>query len=361
LKSLKAICLAATLIALPAHAQDQESPQQWLAQAAPALLAEHDVPSVGVALIENGKVVLATRYGEQEWGVEADEETLYNVASLTKPITAEVVMRLAARGEIDLDRPLAQALVDPDIAEDPRAQKITARMVMRHKTGLPHWRYETEGTLKFIADPGEKVGYSGEGYEWMMKAVEIWTGRDFEDLARELVFDPAGMQLTSYTETSGFRGHLAMPYKKGESVRNVVREKPSASDDLRTTPAEYARFMLSALDRPQIEGKLADQRSTVRDVTSYRPACRESERAAFCPPKQGWGLGWFLYDYGNRVVLEHTGGDIGEKAIALFDPGTRRGVVVMTNGANGHKVMMPIAGRLMGDPRLAELLTAPYG
>ena len=54
-------------------------------------------------------------------------------------------------------------------------------------------------------------------------------------------------------------------------------------------------------------------------------------------------------------------GNIGEKAIALFDPGTRRGVVVMTNGANGHKVMMPIAGRLMGDPRLAELLTAPYG
>ena len=52
---------------------------------------------------------------------------------------------------------------------------------------------------------------------------------------------------------------------------------------------------------------------------------------------------------------------VGEKAIALFDPGTRRGVVVMTNGANGHKVMMPIAGRLMGDPRLAELLTAPYG
>lgn len=243
-----------------------------------------------------------------------------------------------------------------------RIAALTPELVMRHRTGFPNWRYETEGTLRFLHDPDTETGYSGEGYEWMAKAVGAHTGRDFETAARELVFDPANMPLTSYTETDDFFGRIAIPYKKGESVRNMVHEQMVASDDMRTTPREYARFMLDVWEGGHVPAELRREQTRIEDYTSYKPACPEErdERADFCPENAGWGLGWFIYDYGDRTIVEHSGSDVGERALAFYDLDNRRGVVVLTNGANGHEVMLRVAGTLYGDPRFAEYLLSPY-
>ncbi|MDT9115878.1 serine hydrolase domain-containing protein, partial [Escherichia coli] len=76
------------------------------------------VPSVSIADVEGGRVVLTAAYGEQSRGVPASPATLYNLASLTKPITAETVLRLAGEGALSLDEPMAPVWTDPDIAKD---------------------------------------------------------------------------------------------------------------------------------------------------------------------------------------------------------------------------------------------------
>jgi len=175
---------------LPAETADKLAELDVLA---PVLLAKYDVHSVGVAYIEDGEIAFVRHYGYQTWGFPANEQTLYNVTSLTKPVTAEIVMRLVEAGRLSLDAPLADYHVEKDVADDPRVAALTARVVMRHRTGFPNWRYETEGTLRFLRDPDTETGYSGEGYEWMMLAAEKAAGQDWEQLADTLLFEPAGM------------------------------------------------------------------------------------------------------------------------------------------------------------------------
>src|SRR5215213_1378357 len=102
----------------------------------PALLARYRVASVSMALIEDGRVVLERAYGEQSAGVPATVGTLYGLASVTKPVSAETLLRLAAAGRFSLDEPVASAWIDPDVADDSRARVLTVRHALAHQTGL---------------------------------------------------------------------------------------------------------------------------------------------------------------------------------------------------------------------------------
>lgn len=356
---MKSITSASILaLSTPLLAQAPASLERELDTQAPVLLAKHDVPSVAVAYIEDGEIAFVRHYGEQQWGFPANEETLYNLASLTKPVTAEVVLRLVAEGKLSLDSKLADHHVEEDVADDPRIMQLTPQLVMHHRTGLPNWRYQTDDVLTFIADPDTKEGYSGEGYDWMMKAAAKAAGEDFEIAARRLVFDPAEMPLTSYTETGKFAYRIASPYKAGEAVHNVVRDEPSAADDMRSTAREYARFMLSVFEGDAVPAALREEQFTIRHTSPDRRACAFEEKEDFCPAKSGWGLGWFIYDWGDRKVYQHGGGDHGEKTFAYYDPEARDGAVIFTNGAEGHHVMFAIVDLLDEDERFAKLLAS---
>jgi CubicO group peptidase (beta-lactamase class C family) len=102
---------------------------------------------------------------------------------LSKPVFVYMVLRLADRGVIDLDKPLYTCGFSYDrIDKDPSSKLITARMVLDHTTGLPNWG----GTpLEFLFTPGEKFNYSGEGYVYLQRVVEHVTGKSLEELAQQ--------------------------------------------------------------------------------------------------------------------------------------------------------------------------------
>ncbi|MBV2130483.1 serine hydrolase domain-containing protein [Arsukibacterium indicum] len=331
-----------------------------IAAIAPDLLQKHDVPSVAVALIGNGEIQSIQHFGYQTWGYKANTQTLYNVASLTKPVTAEIVLRLISQQKLQLDTKLASYFVDSDVKGDDRVSLLTPEVVMRHRTGFPNWRYETAGKLQFIAQPDTQTQYSGEGYEWMMKAVSAVMNTDFETLARTHLFEPAGMQFTSYTLTNDFIGRVAVPYKEGEAPYNVIRNKPSASDDLRTTVGEYATFMLSVFEGNAVATELRERQFKIEHTVRYRSACMATPLPDFCPQRQGWGLGWMIYDWGDMRLIEHSGGDHGERTLALYNPDAKRGLVVLTNGANGFEVIKAIAAEFEPDSRFKLFLASPF-
>lgn len=109
--------------------------------------------SASIAVIKDRRIVLTTSYGLQSPGVPATITTLYNIASLTKPLTAEVVLRLASKGEISLDEPMYPFWIDPDLTKDDRNQRLTPRLALSHRTGLPNWRDPKTG-LTFEREPG---------------------------------------------------------------------------------------------------------------------------------------------------------------------------------------------------------------
>ena len=111
-------------------------------------LKESDVPSVAVAYIKDRKVAWTAVYGEQSPGIPVTEKTLYNLASLTKPITAETVLRLASAGKLSLDESMSPFWLDPDIKDDPWSKLLTPRLCLSHQTGFANWRRMTGGVLK---------------------------------------------------------------------------------------------------------------------------------------------------------------------------------------------------------------------
>ena len=128
----------------------------------------YNIPGVSLALIKDGKMVYHKTYGVRNTmtGDKVDETTLFEAASITKPVFAFAVQRLAERGIIDLDKPLYLYLPYPDIESDERYKLMTARHVLTHRTGFPNWRWMNEdGKLNLKFTPGTAYNYSGEGFE----------------------------------------------------------------------------------------------------------------------------------------------------------------------------------------------------
>ncbi len=162
---------------------NDQSMQSWL--------KENNIPTLGLGIIEGGKLQKVKVFGDTKKGVSVAQNAYFNVASLTKPVTAMVTLRLISLGKWKLDEPLDVYWTDPDIINDPRHQELTARMILSHQTGFPNWRWMNDDKkLNFQFNPGTKYQYSGEGFEYLRKALEKKFGKSLDQLAKELVFHP---------------------------------------------------------------------------------------------------------------------------------------------------------------------------
>lgn len=310
----------------------------------PGLLKAAGVPSVSIAQIVAGKMTLAAAYGEQEPGVPATPETLYNIASLTKPLTAEVALRLVSAGRLDLDEQLAAYWIDPDLIHDERNKLLTLRLALSHQTGFPNWRDPKDG-LKFLRDPGTSYGYSGEGYNYAVRFIQKKTGSNFEDLATEVLFSSLGMKETAYTGKKWFAHRIAIPTDaKGKLLEPHIPKFPSGADAVYTTARDYAKFMIAVMNDEGLSATVARERD--RPQVSMMSLKCQGEKAATCPLYTGYGLGWQILLFPDQTVMMHTGDDDGLRTFAYIDRSTREGVVILTNGENGNSLILPILERL---------------
>jgi len=325
-----------------------------LDQNVPQWLKKYDVPSVAIGYIENGEVAWTAVYGEQSPGVPANEKTLYNIASLTKPISAETILRLASEGKLSLDEPMFPYWVDPDVKDNPWSKLLTPRLCLSHQTGFKNWRYLTNDVLKFEWEPGTRTGYSGEGYEYVARFTEKKTGKSFVDLAQQYVFDPIGMKDTSYIARAWFAGRLAVPQGPKGEAEPKSHLAWSAADLVRTTIGDYSKFVVSVMHNERVSKELAAQRLIMtRNLATpdeEKKVCAEGKSDGPCTVSVGMGLGWEVLKHNDETILDHDGSDWGVHTLAFFIPKKQVGVVIFTNGDNGSKVIREIVGLLYPDP-----------
>lgn len=124
---------------------------------------------MGIGVITDGKVQQVKVFGELKPNISAPHNTIFNVASLTKPVTAIVALKLVSQGKWNLDEPLYHYWTDADVAKDANHKILTSRHVLSHQSGFPNWRLDK---LQFEFTPGTKYQYSGEGFEYLRKALE---------------------------------------------------------------------------------------------------------------------------------------------------------------------------------------------
>lgn len=349
-------CLvASTLVAAQSSATpDISSLRETVDAVATASLKKHGVPAVRVAYIANGRVQWSAVYGEQAPGVPATSKTLFNIASMMRPVTAEVVLRLASQQALSLDEEISDTWIDPDIANDPRKPLLTPRIMLQHRTGFPNWRRETGGKLAFRFDPGTATGYSGEGYDYLAHFIEKKTGRDFVTLAGELVFVPVGMSDATFVPQGELKSRIAQPKgPAGEWGTPDFSTPWSAADNLYSTVDGYARFVAAVMTNTGVSSRIAAIRHAVVD-NQIRGGCPLAPE--HCPKSVGFGLGWEVLDYGSDQVIRHTGSDWGERAIGYFVPARGVGAVILTSGANGKKVILDTSAVLFDFPSFNALL-----
>src|SRR5690348_7172749 len=139
------------------------------------------VPGLSMAVLDRGALAW-----QQSFGVADD--TLFEAASTSKPVFAYAVLQLVERGVIDLDRPLALYHRPPYLPPDARLDRITARHVLTHSSGLRNWGDEGKPeTFVPAFEPGTRFRYSGEGFFWLQLVAEKLTGKGLDALMRELL------------------------------------------------------------------------------------------------------------------------------------------------------------------------------
>lgn len=300
-------------------------------------LIESKVPTVGVGIIENGKLKQVQVFGENTIGVSAPYNTIFNVASLTKPVTAIVALKLISLGKWDLDEPISKYWTDPDLAKDARNKKLTTRLILSHQTGFPNWRWlNNDKKLAFQFDPGTKYQYSGEGFEYLRKALEKKFGRSLQQLAQELIFQPLKMYDTRYVwDRNVDTSRLAIGYdKNGNAYEPVKNETPNAADDLLTTIEDYGNFLVSVMDSDGLTQKVFDE--------MISPQVESTKGKHF-------GLGFEIYDLGNgEFALSHGGSDKGVQTLAFILPKTKQGLLIFTNSDTGSSVYENLMKHYLG-------------
>lgn len=327
-KLLVVLCLF--LLPGLAAAQSKSREQLLLDQKVPIYLKAFHVTGVAIAYIENDKIAWTAFYGDRIPGRPAAANTLYSVASLTKPITAEIALRLASENEISLDELIFSNWTDPDVAGNPWNKLLTTRLCLSHQTGFPNWRYQTQNHLAMAFEPGTQTSYSGEGYDYVGHYLEKKTGKPFEQLARQFVFVPINMKDTSYTPQPWWANRQAKP------VESDPRTKWSADDLLRATVSDYANFIISVMHNERVTKEIAAQRLTItRNLTSPENSivlCEAAPDPSHCHVSTGFGLGWHIVKINDELIVDHTGADADVKTLAFFLPAQHRGAVIFTNG-----------------------------
>lgn len=223
------------------------------------MMAITHAQGLALAVIDQGKVVQVHAAGKRNAAADPlTTDTVMYGASLTKMAFAYMVMQLVDEGVLDLDRPIGEYLQRPlpdypaekqyapwpDLRDDPRWRRLTARMLLSHRSGFANFAFlEPDGKLRLHFDPGTRYAYSGEGLILLQFVLERGLGLDVGAEMQRRVFDRFGMTRTSMLWRPDFAGNLADGWTQdGTSEPHDERSRVRAAGSMDTTITDIARF-----------------------------------------------------------------------------------------------------------------------
>lgn len=309
------------------------------------------VPGVSIAVIRNGQIEWARGFGVTTAGgaTAITPDTLFQAASISKPVSALAVLRLVESGKVDLDTDVNQYLKTWKLAENEYTAnaKVTLRGLLSHTAGVTVHGFPgyapntTAATVRQILDgqppantarifvdttPGTLWRYSGGGYVVAQQLVEDVTGQPFARLMRDSVLLPIGMTRSTFEQPLPAErlGEIAAPHRaQGQPLPEGAHTYPEmAPAGLWTTPSDLARFAI------EIQKAVAGRSSVLS---------ADRARQMLTPVKNNYGLGPGTGGKPDRPYFTHGGSNAGYQSVLVaYNDGD--GAVVMTNGDNGGQL-----------------------
>ena len=245
------------------------SPSEWEAFV-PSLMSKAHIPGLSIAVIREGRIVWTGAFGVRNvaTGAPCDEETIFEAASLTKPLFAYLTLLYVADGKLDLDTPLInylpeQVIVDsllkhpldkPGFRRD-WFEKITARHVLSHSSGMPHGD-PIDPVYPLFFEPGSEYRYSADGYYFLQLVLENMASMALEEIARRRVLDPLGMTHSSLVWRDEYEQTAANGHNMFGDPQNHRRwSRAHAGASMYTTATDYARFVCAVMNKVQLSAE----------------------------------------------------------------------------------------------------------
>lgn len=309
------------------------------------LMAQENIPGISIAVIEQGQIY-AKSFGVKNAELPhlVNNTTIFEAASLTKPVTAYVALAMIEDGLLKLDKPLYQYVDYPDIAHDERHRLITARMILNHTTGFPNGR--RGGSLQIYIDPASDFGYSGEAFRYLQSAMESISGETLDVLAERYIFTELGMSGSSYLWRESARDNAATGHgAEGDVGRELyVLNRAFAEGGLETNILDYSHFVRHVLE------KYTQNDVTVREM--FAPSMVAANHSA--DGNIYWGLGWGLDISETRKRAWHTGSNGQFKSFVVIDLTENTAVICFLNSTNGLKILPEIVESTLGGSPLSK-------
>ena len=328
-----------------------------------------DVPGVSVTIVKDGKLFIAKGYGVRELGKpeKVDENTMWDIASITKSFTAAAIGSLVDEGKMRWDDPVRRHLPSFELSDPWASQHITIRDLLTHRHGLERadfmWRftgYETSEVIRRVRfmefrEPFRaSFAYSNVGYTVAGEASAAAAGMPWGDLIRTRLLEPLGMT----DSTAGVVHTLAPNHVVGHttiaSVHRPIRNKKGMNTlpagGVNSTPRDIAKWMLFHLGDGTWNGKrvlstaVMNEMHAPHNIIPTTPEMREARGVHFFG---GYGLGWQVMDFRGHKMFWHSGGANGMPTYMALLPKEKIGVAVFINTWDAPTVHGAIAGHVL--------------
>ena len=321
------------------------------------------VPGVSIAVIKDFKVQWANGYGvaDVKAGRPVESDTLFQAASISKPVTAMAAMKFVEDGRFSLDEDVNRLLKSWHVPESEvtREQPVTARSLFSHTSGaddgfgfpgyapaaprptilqiLNGEKPSNVGPVRFVRPPYQAYKYSGGGILIMQLALTDLLGRPFDDLMQSTILTPLGMSNSTYQQPlpDSMAGHAARAHdSSGQAMDGQWHVYPEqAAAGLWTTPTDLARVAI------ELQRALKGPSGTIlKEGTA---------REMIAPTGAGpYGIGFEISQKGQGWYFSHSGGNWGFRCHLLAHVRKGYGIVIMTNADSGSGLIDEIESRV---------------
>ncbi|HYL83309.1 MAG TPA: serine hydrolase [Candidatus Angelobacter sp.] len=356
------ICLL-LLICAP-HLAAQSAPPADLDAYVARTMKTFEVPGLSVAIMKDGKVVLAKGYGVRKLGeaTPVDENTLFGIGSNTKAFTTAALATLVDEGKISWDDHVYERLPGFQMYDPYVSHEMTIRDLLTHRSGMglgegdllfwPHTtftRAEIIYRLRFMKPASSfrsRFAYDNLLYMTAGQIIPAVTGKSWDDYVREKILRPLGMNTTNVSSADFKPGDdYAWPHsKQGGKLQTVEFENldnAGPAGSINSSAAEMCKWVLLQLNHGKFPGREdrlfseAQSREMWSAQTILPAGDRKGPLAGLSSKFAAYGLGWGLRDYRGRKMVGHTGGLSGFVSRVMLVPEENLGVVILTNAESG--------------------------
>jgi CubicO group peptidase (beta-lactamase class C family) len=297
-----------------------------LQRLADELIDRAGLPGLSLAVLRDGHLGSVVVSGARGPDARVTPCTVFEAASLSKPVFTYGVLRLVDDGRLDLDRPLVAYLPDQELPYGPGHERITARMILTHTSALPNQLPSEGEKLALLGPPGEQFRYSGDAFLLLQRAVEEVTGEPLGSWIEKSVLSPLGMHRSTFVWEARFAEDMAAGLDPTMSA--------SACCSLITTAADYSRFLEASLN-----GR------ALHEVTRREML----EPQVSVAPDISWGLGWALEEGDQGRSFWHWGHSHGPfRSFALVEESSGEGVVFFANSEDGLSIVKRVLAATVG-------------